>query len=308
MVKKIKTHFNENPMSLALAALLFGGVCIGFSPIFVRLSETGPVASAFWRVLLVLPLFYMTMVRNTNKRIKKGEDVSTFKFSKKIWWGLALSGFFFAADLAFWHWAIVRTSVAMATLLSNLMPVFVAVGAHFIFKERLTRTFYIGMGLALSGAVLLAGGTSNEGQLFGNALAVITAVFYGAYILSVRWLRRGVDTSAIMFWTGVVSVVVLLPLALATGEAILPASAHGWYILFGLAFTSQFMGQGLITYSLAHLPSAFGAISLLIQPVVAAAVAWELFGEALGVWELLGAMIVLSGIVLARLGAVPKGS
>ena len=306
MVKRLKLHFDENPISLALIALLFGGVCIGFSPIFVRLSETGPTSSAFWRVLLVLPLFYMTMVRNTNKRIKNGENVTAFKFSKKIWWGLTLSGFLFAADLAFWHSALQYTTVANATLLSNLMPILVAVGAHFLFKEHLTPVFYMGLALALIGAVVLAGNGSGQGRLLGDGLAVVTAVFYGAYILSVRWLRRDVGTSAIMFWTGVVSVVFLLPLAVATGEVVLPTSAYGWYILFGLAFISQFVGQGLITYSLAHLPAAFGAVSLLVQPVVAAALAWNIFGEALGPWEFLGATVILTGIVLARLGAVPK--
>ncbi len=304
MVKKAKQHFEDNPVSLALLALLIGGVCIGTSPIFVRLSEVGPVSSAFWRILLVLPLFYLTMKRKP--KAKRKDDVTTFVHDSKIMWGLFIAGFLFAADLAVWHWALQFTTVANATLLSNLMPIIVAFGAYFIFKERLTKTFYFGLLLALAGAVLLAGGSSGEGQLLGDGLGVVTAVFYGAYLLYVRWLRHMVSTSVILFWTGVVSVVFLLPVAVFTGEVVLPVSMDGWLVLAGLAFISQFLGQGLITYSLAHLPSAFGAVSLLIQPIVAAAIAWPLFDEVLGGIDLLAMSIVLAGIVLARLGSVKK--
>lgn len=303
MVKKAKQHFNENPISWALAALFIGGVCIGTSPIFVRLSEVGPSASAFWRILLVLPLFYMTMER----KVKVDQDIPLFK-NKKIMWGLFMCGFLFAADLAFWHWALQFTTVANATLLSNLMPIVVAVGAYFIFKEKLTKTFYFGLFLALTGAVLLAGGSRGEGQLLGNSLGVITAIFYGAYLLYVRWLRHMISTSFILFWTGVVSVLFLLPLAYFSNEVILPITNQGWLTLFGLAFISQFLGQGLITYSLAHLPSAFGAVSLLIQPIVATAIAWPLFGEALSTTDLLAASIILMGIVMARLGSVKRNT
>ena len=304
MVKKAKQHFEDNPVSLALLALLIGGVCIGTSPIFVRLSEVGPVSSAFWRILLVLPLFYLTM--NRAPKAKRKDEITTFVHDSKIMWGLFVTGFLFAADLAVWHWALQFTTVANATLLSNLMPIIVAFGAYFIFKERLTKTFYFGLLLALSGAVLLAGGSSGEGQLLGDGLGVVTAVFYGAYLLYVRWLRHMVSTSVILFWSGVVSVVFLLPVAVFTGEVVLPVSTDGWLVLAGLAFFSQFLGQGLITYSLAHLPSAFGAVSLLIQPIVAAAIAWPLFDEVLGASDLLAASIVLAGIVLARLGSVKK--
>jgi drug/metabolite transporter (DMT)-like permease len=48
------------------------------------------------------------------------------------------------------------------------------------------------------------------------------------------------------------------------------------------------------------LPTAFSSLSLLLQPVVAALLAWAFFNEALGLWQGVGGMIVLLGIVLAR--------
>ena len=293
----------NSPQTLAIIALLLGGICIGTSPIFVRLSETGPVASAFWRVFLVLPLFYFAMVRGKSRHQHAGWKLSS-ESKRRIHKIILWSGFFFAADLAFWHWSLQYTTVANANLLSNLMPVVVALGAFFIFKETLSRLFFVGLALSICGAGFLAGGSfsANPERLFGDGLGVITALFYGAYILTIGLLRRDVDTATIMFWTGVVAAILLVPLTLLMGDVIIPESLYGWAVLFGLAFVGQFMGQGLITFGLANLPSAFGAITLLIQPIVSASIAWPLFGEALGFYEFLGGLIILSGIVLARLG------
>jgi len=91
-----------------------------------------------------------------------------------------------------------------------------------------------------------------------------------------------------------------LPLALLSGENLVPATTRGWLVLSGLAFVSHAAGQGLIAYALAHLPAAFGAVSLLWQPVAAALFAFLILDEPLGAWQLAGAALVLSGIATAR--------
>jgi drug/metabolite transporter (DMT)-like permease len=74
----------------------------------------------------------------------------------------------------------------------------------------------------------------------------------------------------------------------------------GWAILCGLAWISQTAGQSLITYSLGFLPAAFSSLTLLIQPVIAAMIAWVLLGEALSASQIAGGLIVIAGIGLAR--------
>jgi len=92
----------------------------------------------------------------------------------------------------------------------------------------------------------------------------------------------------------------LLPVALASGETLLPQSTSGWLKLVGLAWISHCAGQGLIAYSLAHLPAAFSSVSLLFQPVMAALFAWLLLSEPLVPLQIAGGAIVLVGIYLAR--------
>ncbi len=92
----------------------------------------------------------------------------------------------------------------------------------------------------------------------------------------------------------------LLPVALLSGEELFTSTFYGWAVLLGIALVSHIGGQGLIAYALVHLPAAFSSVSLLVQPVAAAALAWAILGEALGAWQGLGGAVVLAGIVLAR--------
>jgi len=284
----------------ALTALFIGAALIGFSPIFVRLSTVDPSATAFWRVALSLPFFWLWAMRMKDGRDQeKLQKISDYK-------GLIYVGLFFAFDLAFWHWSIQFTTVANATLLSNLQTIVVALGSVWLFKEKLKGKFWIGLVLALIGSALLAGGSIGTGRLLGDGMAVATALFYGAYILAAVWLRKTFRTATIMIWTGIFSALALIPISLLTENLFFPGDLNGWLIVFGLAFFCQFLGQGLIIYGLAHLPAAFSAIGLLLQPVVAAAAAWVLFGEILGAYDFAGAAAILAGIIFAKFGTVKK--
>src|SRR5688500_2181569 len=282
-------------MHPALGALLAGATFIALSPIFVRLSEAGPTATAFWRVALALPpLWVLLFLRR-----------KTHGFSGN-WPLLAAAGMAFAGDLAFWHTSIQLTSVANSTLLANLASVFVTLAARIFLRQRPSRVFLAGLGAALFGVTLLVH-TSLEFSptgLAGDALGVGTAMFYAGYILAVKALRdRGVPALYVMALTSSITALLLLPLALATGERFFPASAAGWATLLGLALVSHAAGQGLIAYALAHLRAAFSSVSLLFQPVMAALFAWLLLAEPLAALQVAGGLIVLAGIYLARRGS-----
>lgn len=284
---------------LALLALFAGAMGIAFSPIFVRLSEVGPTATAFWRVALAVPALalWMRLEPVAGPRVRRPS-------SARDHLRLTLVGLLFAGDLASWHWSIKFTSVANATLLANFAPIFVAPVSWLLFKERFTRTFVAGLVLAITGAVVLMGESVklSTNALFGDALSLVTAMFYGSYILAVGRLRAEFSTATIMTWSGGVTALVLLPVTLWSGEGLAADTAFGWGVLFGLALFSHAGGQSLIAYALAHLPASFSSLSLLVQPAAAAVLAWALLGEPLGPWQIAGAGIVLLGILLAQRG------
>lgn len=283
----------EHP--LAFVALLGGAVGIAYAPIAVRLSEVGPTTTAFYRLALALPLLWLWASRSpapTTAASLTPVEQRTF----------ALAGLLFAADLALWHASIRLTTVANSTLFANFAPFVVSTGAWFLFRERITRPFFIGMVLAISGAALLVGVSLelSPRHLLGDGLGMLTAVFYGSYLLSVKSLRTRHSTAVLMFRSGLFCAPALLLTALASGEALLPASWRGWLILISLALFSQVLGQSLIAYALAHLPANFSSLGLLLQPVVAAVLAWLLLGEPVTLQQAVGGAIILAGILLAR--------
>ncbi len=286
----------------ALLALVVGGIAIGASPIFVRLSELGPSATAFWRVALAVPvLFLWTRIADGRERTAR----RPLAYGDLL--ALVLAGLFFTGDIALWHWAVGLTSVANSTLLVNLAPVFVALGGWLLFGERFSARFVAGLAVALAGAAMLVGWdlASDPRNILGDAAALVAAVFYASYILTVYRLRSHFSTGTIMVSSGAVTCVALLPITILSGENLFATTAHGWAILLGVALLSHAGGQGLIAYALAGLPVAFSSVGLLLQPVSAAVLAWTILDETLGGWQAVGGAVVLAGIVLARRSSQP---
>jgi drug/metabolite transporter (DMT)-like permease len=283
----------------ALAALLLGGIVIGCSPIFVRLSEVGPMTTAFWRVALgMLPLLAWQAASPA-----RGEaDARPAGFSDYV--ALCVPGVMLAGDLVAWHISLHLTSVANATLLANMAPIFVTLGGWLLFRTKISRIFLTGLALALAGVVILKGGPAalGGGDIKGDVIAIIAAVFYAGYILSLGKVRSRYSTLTVMLWTTGSAAICMLPLALFFEAGFWPYTLFGWAILIGLAWLSHAGGQGLIIFALAWLPAAFSSLTLLIQPVVATILAWLLLNETIGIMQAVGGIIVLAGILVARRG------
>ena len=158
---------------------------------------------------------------------------------------------------------------------------------------------------AVTGIILLMSNSYGLDQrhFLGDVLGVVTAIFYAAYILVVGKLRSEFSTATIMVWSGFISCLVLIPVAILSGESFIATSYYGWIVLLALALLSQAGGQSLIAFSLAHVPVGLGSVGLLFQPVLAAVIAWFLFDEVLKNLQIFGGIIVLIGIYLARKGA-----
>jgi drug/metabolite transporter (DMT)-like permease len=290
----------------ALVALLAGALAIGSSGIFVRLSETGPTATAFWRGCLALPPLALWALLERRATRAAGRTPASLRDPQLFW-----AGVFFAGDLALWHSSLLLTSIAASTLEANCAPILVTLFAWGWWGEKPRLGFLLALAAAFAGMLLilapkLAGGRH---ALLGDALGLGTACFYAAYILVVSRLRVRHGTGIVMFTTTLVFSVLLLPLALT--QKFLPDSAHGWWLLVGCALSAQVLGQSLIAYALAQLPATFGAVGLYAQVLAAAAYAWWLLHERLAPLQIAGGVVVLAAIALARrarTAAAPAGA
>ncbi len=286
--------------NLAIAALLLGAAAIAFAPIFVRLSDASPTASAFWRVALATLPLWLWVLASERKRRGSGAAAAPLP-----WKALVLAGFFFAGDLAVWHVSIRYTSVANSTLEANFAPLFVTLGAWLLFRQRVSRLFVVALCVTLGGGALLIGHNfgGNDKALLGDALGVLTAVFYAGYFLALKSATSSASTARIMAITTTIAAALLLPYALLTADVFLPQNINGWLVLAGLALIPHVAGQSLIAYGFTHLPASFSSVSLLLQPVLAAVYAWVLLGEGMGPVQMAGGVVVLLGIYLAKRGS-----
>ncbi len=274
----------------ALAVLVAGAAIIGLAPILVRLSDAGPAAIGFWRVAFAMPLLALMALRTD------GGVGTPNRFA-------LMAGLAFACDLGFWHYSIHFTSVANATVLTNLTPVVVTAAAWIFLGQRPAKLFVAAVALAVAGAWIMAIGRGanapGANPPLGDALALTTAFWYALYFLAISAARRSVGATRVMFWSSLVSAPLLLIAAIAMGEKVFPATTLGWSAVIGLGIM-HVAGQGSIAWALGRLPAATASVVVLIQPVVAAILGWLLFAEALGPLQALGGAIALFGVVLSQ--------
>jgi len=275
----------------------------------MRLSELGPNAAALYRVAFAVPFLLLWLGLERRPTARGEESRSRSKIRRNDWLVLALSGLFWSGDLVFWHWSITLTNVANSTFFACSSPIFVILGAWLLFGERISRGFLAGFALTLVGGACLLGASLafGGGDALGDAFGIVTAFFFGSYMLSIKHLRARLPTGAIMFWSGFFSLPGLLLAALLTGEGFVSASLLGWSMIIGLALVVHVLGQGLATYALAHLPASFTSVAFLGEPVVAAILGWIILAEALGPLQGAGCIIILAGVwITQRYGAISR--
>jgi drug/metabolite transporter (DMT)-like permease len=274
------------------AALVIGAIAMGISPIFVRLADVGPFASAFWRVALALPVLYLWM------RLSDRGGVPAKSFSR----GTILAGLAFAADLFFWHLSIVTTSVANATFFATTAPIWVVLFGWLLLRQRPTGGVVAGLALCLlGGSALLAQSLHlRPAGAFGDLFGLITGVFFGLYFLAVQLARRDSSAARVTFEATLITAGLLLIAALALDGAILPHSLIGLVDLMAMAWISHAGGQGLLAVALGRLPAAFSSLVIFLEAIAAALFAWALLGEPVSAVQAAGGLAILAGIYVAR--------
>ncbi|MGN6099208.1 MAG: EamA family transporter [Bosea sp. (in: a-proteobacteria)] len=175
-----------SPALAMFVALLAGATFFGFSGIFVRLSDVGPAAAGFWRMLFAMPVLVAWTAFERRKPAAAGP------VRRGAYGAIALAGLTFGVDVVLYNASLGFTTIANASLLGNLAPVGVVLGGWLILGDRPSRRILGALMLAIAGALLLVlpkftGNPAASGDLFGDTLA-----FGGVAILAaVLLVRRG---------------------------------------------------------------------------------------------------------------------
>lgn len=278
----------------AYAALALGVFAIGWSALFVRWSAVPGWTSAFWRMALAQVVFVPWALASRRP--------STSRPGRAAVRDAVIAGVFFAADLALFNSAVMMSSAANATLLGTNAPIFVALGAWLLYRDRPTKRFWVGFTLSFVGMTAIAGmDILHHPHLgLGDAFAVGGAACYAGYLLYVRRSRQEVDALTFSAISGVAATITLFLVCLAIGTPLSGFAVQSWRALIGLALVTQVAGHLSVAYSLGRLPVSRTSIALLGQAPLTAILAWPLLGERITALQVLGGTLVLAGIYVVN--------
>jgi len=279
----------EAPSWLPLAALVCGGIALGLGGLFVRLADTGPVSTAFWRLLLALP--FMMLLARLN-------DPSPADIPRRSLAIVALGGIAFAIDLSLWHVGVGMTRLANATLFGNGASLVLMVWGFVVARTFPARLEWVAMLLAIGGAAILMGRSLEVSAttLLGDLFSLGAGLVYACYLLMLRSARQQVGPWTMLVLVSVAACPFLLLVAVGLGESVWP---RDWTPLVCLAFVSQILGQGLLVFAMRHFSAMVLGMALLIQPAVAALSGVWFLGERLALADLVGILLVASALAMA---------
>jgi drug/metabolite transporter (DMT)-like permease len=213
-----------------------------------------------------------------------------------------IAGVFFAADLALFNTAVMVSSAANATVLGTNAPIFVALGAWLLYRDRPTPRFWAGFALSFVGMIAIVGTdvVRHPHLGLGDAFAVGGAACYAGYLLYVRRSRQEIDALTFSAVSGVAAAATLLLICLVIGTPLYGYPAQSWWALLGLALVTQVVGHLSVAYALGRLPVSRTSIALLGQAPLTAILAVPLLGERLSALQILGGALVLGGIYVVN--------
>lgn len=274
---------------LPVLALFCGGVSLGLGGLFVRLADTGPVSTAFWRLLLALP--FMALLARLN-------DPSPVDIPRRPLVLVALGGIAFAIDLSLWHVGVGMTRLANATLFGNGASLVLMVWGFVAARLLPDRQEWTAMVLAIGGAAILMGRSleMSAATLAGDLFSLAAGLVYASYLLMLRSARQQIGPWTMLVLVSVAACPFLLLVAGIRGEDVWP---RDWGPLVALAIISQVLGQGLLVYAMRHFSAMVLGLALLIQPAVAALSGVWFLGEHLALADLVGIVLVAAALAMA---------
>lgn len=278
---------------LAYLALGIGILALSLSAMFVRWADAPGPITAFYRLsfstFLLLPFFAPRL--KTNPAIR----------SRSIVFPL-LAGIFTACDLGLWTASLTYTTASNATLLGNTAPLWVALGTWLLLKQKLTPAFWKGLAVALLGAALIMGTDFILHPRFGigDAMAVTSGLFYGAYFLATEKSRAHFDAISHIWIVGVGASISLLVINVVLQYPLSGYPTQTWLIFLATAIVSQLIGYMSLAYALGHLPASVVSPTMILQPVVTTLLAIPLLHEIPSKWQGIGGVIALVGIYIVN--------
>jgi len=268
--------------------IFIGIVSLSFAAIFIRMSNSEPLAIATFRMgissIILLPFYF----------IKKRNLIS--KNDLKFFF---LSGLFLALHFYTWITSLRFTSIMSSTVLVTTNPIFVSIFSYFLFKKKIKKRTFLAIILSIIGIILMSYGFSFSTNLKGNLLALFGALFASLYIISDYYLRKKYDLIDIVFPVYLVSFLILLSLSFSLNIKLYPLPLREYLLFFLIALIPQVIGHSIINYSLKYFSPVFISLAILGEPLGATIFGIIFFKEIPKVLEIIGGLFIITGIIIS---------
>jgi|SRR5690554_74134 len=274
-----------NKPKIALAASVF---FISIFPILIKVSLTPPIVSAFYR-MAIATVVLLPYVFFSGKLKKSSKELTLLSI---------LCGAIFGLDVGVWNFAIQASTATQATLLTNLSPIWVGIGAFFFLKDKPKRNFWIGTTFAILGMIMLVGFQTflrlNFNLAFG--FAILSGMLYAVYMLVSKNILSEMDVWNFMTISLLSSTVTLAILSFLLGEPFIGYSQLAWISLLIQGLICQLAAWLLISYATKHMRATRVSVSLLGQAVLTTILASIFIKEAISMQMVAGGLLLLFGI------------
>ncbi len=275
-------------------ALILATSAVSIAAILIRLSEAHAFTIAFWRLMIATVIMFTvgTLFGQTKEIKKLKPDRSLFL--------LFVSGFFLAIHFASWNLSLEYTSVAASVTIVDSSPLIVVFLSVLVLKENITTNQVIGIIIAVIGAVIIGLVDSSSGTetLYGDFLAFIGAVAVAVYLIIGRKSRSNLNTfSYVVIVYGSCAFFLFLG-CLAINAPLLLSDKTEYLIFIVLAVFPSCLGHSLYNYSLGHYRAPIVSTGTLGEAVGSTILAIIFFNEFPGFFFLLGALILLFGVII----------
>ncbi len=260
------------------------------------LAEATPLAIAAWRLGLA-SVFFVTW--SSVRRDRHEAEVIHAPSAVRL--RLILAGLCLALHFVTWFAALDRTPVAHATLLGCTTPLWTTLGNLLLGRRRPSLRDIIALAVAGIGLALVTGAAveiSTSSTVLGDLLGLAAGLLFGVYLLCVEGLHEVIPTQKQVTATYSVAALALWTFLLLHGGITLHYSPGVWAAILGMTLGPQIFGHTLLNWSLRHFPSSTVAFSILLEPVIAALLAWFLLHQALTPIQMLGGLLVLVALAL----------
>ncbi len=291
----------KNPPVPVPLLMIIGIVAVSFSSIFIKWSAAPASVQGMYR-LLFTSLLMLPFARPYSG--------AAFALRKKDWLMLGLSGTMLALHFLLWMGSLKYTSVASSTMIMALEPVFIMLGAYFLYKERTALSALLGMAIAIGGVLFIGWGDVgiSADNLKGDLLSIGGTAAVAVHMLIGQKLVVRMPSYLYSLIVFLSAVIVFAIYNLFMGVPFFNYPARDWGIFVLLAVVPTVFGHILFNWLLQYVSATTVSMNILGEPVGASILAYLLLGEQLRALQWAGGVLVMFGLVVYLYGGRKKAA